>query len=58
MSIQSATPSQTIGLDHHERRTLRLLRARYLRDRDFFMAEERARLTFVRWLYRTGRLVP
>jgi hypothetical protein len=58
MSIQSETPSQAIGLDREERRKLRLLRARYRRDRDFFTSEERARLAFLRWLYRTGRLVP
>jgi hypothetical protein len=37
---------------------LRALRERYRQDRDLFNARERERLRFVRWLYRTGRLVP
>ena len=36
----------------------RALRERYQQDRDLFSARERARLRFVRWLYRTGRLTP
>ncbi len=58
MSVQPEIPSHSIGLDCDERRKLRLLRARYRRDRDLFTAHERARLRFVRWLYRTGRLLP
>lgn len=41
-----------------ERRALRALRARFRQDRDVFGAHEVARLRFVRWLYRSGRLVP
>jgi hypothetical protein len=37
---------------------LRALRKRYQQDRDLFTAREQARLRFVHWLYRTGRLVP
>ena len=37
---------------------LRALRERYEKGRDLFSARERARLRFVRWLYRTGRLMP
>jgi len=37
---------------------LRGLRTRYQRDRDLFSSRECARLEFLRWLYRTGRLVP
>ena len=41
-----------------EQRLLRTLRRRYRQDRDLFSKRERARLSFVRWLYATGRLVP
>jgi hypothetical protein len=34
------------------------LRARYRESRDLFSAREMARLHFVRWLVRTGRLAP
>jgi hypothetical protein len=40
-----------------ELRRLQQLRARYEREQhDEFSAEELQRLTFVRWLYRSGRL--
>jgi hypothetical protein len=58
MNTQSEASSQPIDLDRADRRKLRLMRARYRRDRDFFTADERARLTFMRWLYRRGRLLP
>ena len=37
---------------------MQTLRERYRQDRDLFSVAERARLSFVRWLVRTGRLVP
>jgi hypothetical protein len=37
---------------------LHALHTRYQQDRDLFSARERARLRFLRWLYRMGRLVP
>jgi hypothetical protein len=58
MNTQSEASSQPISFDCADRRQLRLMRARYRRDRDFFTADERARLAFMRWLYRRGRLVP
>jgi hypothetical protein len=41
-----------------ERRALRALRARYQQNRDLFSTRELAYLRFLRWLYRTGQLVP
>jgi hypothetical protein len=41
-----------------ERRALLALRVRYQQGGDLFTAVELARLQFVRWLYRTGQLVP
>ena len=41
-----------------ERRALLALRMRYQQGRDLFTTVELARLQFVRWLYRTGQLVP
>lgn len=38
------------------RQALRTLRARYAQDHDLFSQVELARLRFVRWLYRMGRL--
>jgi hypothetical protein len=37
---------------------LRALRAHYQETRDLFSACELGHLSFVRWLYRTGRVVP
>ncbi len=37
---------------------LRALRELYERDRDLLLSEERARLSFIRWLVRTGQLTP
>lgn len=37
---------------------LRALRELYERDHDLLTTEERARLSFVRWLIRTERLTP
>lgn len=39
-----------------QHQALRTLRARYAQDHDLFSHAELARLRFVRWLYRTGRL--
>jgi hypothetical protein len=44
------TPAQWQALD--------TLRQRYGQDHDLFSDRERARLRFLRWLYRAGRLVP
>ena len=41
-----------------ERHALLALRTRYQQGGDLFTATELARLQFVRWLYRTGQLVP
>ena len=37
---------------------LNALRELYKSDRDLFTSEERARLSFIRWLVRTERLTP
>lgn len=55
-STTTITPTPAFTLT--ERRLLRALRARYQQDRDLFSDGERARLRFMRWLCRTGRLVP
>ncbi len=47
-----------ITFSRREWRALRALRERYRQDHDLFSAQELAHLCFVRWLYRTGRLVP
>ena len=41
-----------------QERHLQALRGRYQQDRDLFTDDERARLRFLRWLYRAGRLTP
>jgi hypothetical protein len=41
-----------------EQLALSRLHVRYERDRDLFSRRELARLSFVRWLYQTGRLLP
>ncbi|HEY8284681.1 MAG TPA: hypothetical protein VIJ28_09885 [Chloroflexota bacterium] len=58
-----ATPTQTTKtsgpvFNARELRTLRDLRARYQQDRDLFTPREAARLRFIRWLVRSGRLIP
>lgn len=37
---------------------LTALRELYERDRDLLLSEERTRLSFIRWLVRTGQLTP
>jgi hypothetical protein len=54
-TAQSAVPASTL-FSAQERRTLRLLRARYRQDHDMFTERERTHLRFARWLYRAGRL--
>jgi hypothetical protein len=51
-STSPAAPAFTLA----EQATLRALRARYRAGRDLFDSKELARLHFIRWLYRTGRL--
>jgi hypothetical protein len=41
-----------------EQRALHALRMRYQQGGDQFTTAELARLQYVRWLYRTGQLVP
>jgi hypothetical protein len=41
-----------------EKRVLSALRQRYRQDRDLFTQRELARLLFLRWLHRQGRLCP
>ena len=58
MTTQTSTAARAATFTRPQRCALRALRERYQQDRDFFSARERARLRFVRWLYRKGRLVP
>jgi hypothetical protein len=51
-SLPLAAPAFTVA----QNVTLRELRARYRAGRDLFDDHELARLRFIRWLYRTGRL--
>ena len=46
------------GFSVDQRRQLLALRARYQQAGDLFTAAEVERLRFLRWLSRTGRLVP
>jgi hypothetical protein len=52
----TVTPQQPFTPD--EMRILSDLRRRYLQDRDLFSRPEMARLTFLHWLHRQGRLCP
>jgi hypothetical protein len=52
----SATNTSAPTFTASERRILRALRTRYSVDNDRFTARERAQLSFLRWLYQTGRL--
>jgi hypothetical protein len=58
MTTQTSTAARVAMFTRPEWCALRALRERYQQDCDLFYARELARLRFVRWLYRTGRLVP
>ena len=58
MTTQTSTAARAATFTGPQWCALRALRERYQQDRDLFSARERARMRFVRWLYRTGRLVP
>ncbi|HKO24616.1 MAG TPA: hypothetical protein VJY65_07740 [Chloroflexota bacterium] len=65
MNDQASTESVTVvpaitfsTFSTRERRALCALRARYQQNRDLFNRRELAYLRFLRWLYRTGQLVP
>ena len=58
MTTQTPLNEPLVHFTPDVQRALRLLRARYLLDRDLISPRERARLGFLRWLYRTGRLTP
>lgn len=57
-STQRASTAPAHPFTHAERQALRALRRRYQQERDLFSAAEHARLRFLRWLVRTGRLMP
>lgn len=54
-SESTASPARSFCLD--EWRGLYALRARYRQGQDHLSTNELARLEFVRWLHRSGRLV-
>jgi hypothetical protein len=58
MNRQTTPTLSTPTFTTVEQQALYALRAHYRKDRDLFSAQERARLRFLRWLYRTSRLVP
>jgi hypothetical protein len=58
MSIQMPQKSVTVAFTDTEWSALRAMRERYGVSRDLFNQLEMARLSFLRWLYRSGRLRP
>ena len=48
--------TEVVTLTATERRALRTIRARHSETRDLFSTEELARLQFVKWMAREGRL--
>jgi hypothetical protein len=58
MSTATANISAESTFTAAEQRTLNALRARYAQDADLFSERERAKLLFLRWLYKTGRITP
>ena len=58
IQAQAQTPASAPTFSPREWKALRALRGRYHQDRDFFSKRESARLDFLRWLYRTGQVVP
>jgi hypothetical protein len=55
--LSSIPPTGPAGfVSPAQQQVLRTLRARYAQHHDLFSQAELARLRFVRWLYRTGRL--
>ena len=56
MTTQTAATAIVPTFTLAERRMLRALRTRYRQDHDLFSKCEHARLSFIRWLYQTGRL--
>jgi hypothetical protein len=58
MTGRAAVSTSITTFTAPQRRALHALRTRYRQDRDLFSTDERARLCFVRWLVRTGRLTP
>jgi hypothetical protein len=58
MTAATTPPTIAATFTPAERAALYDLRARYQQDRDLFSRREQRHLRFLRWLYRTGRLVP
>jgi hypothetical protein len=54
--ITNATASDDVMFTRDEQEALELLRARYQQGGDQWAPRELARLDFLRWLYRSGRL--
>jgi hypothetical protein len=57
-TIQTGHCVRTTTSSAREWSVLRPLRAYYQETRDLFSARELGHLSLVRWLYRTGRVVP
>jgi hypothetical protein len=57
-TIQTGHCVGTTTFSASECNVLRALRAHYQETRDLFSARELGHLSFARWLYRTGRVVP
>jgi hypothetical protein len=57
-TMQTGHCVRTTTFSASEWSVLRALRAYYQVTRDLFSARELGHLSFMRWLYRTGRIVP
>jgi hypothetical protein len=57
-TIQTRHCVRTTTFSASEWSVLRALRVHYQETRDLFSARELGHLSFMRWLYRTGRIVP
>jgi hypothetical protein len=58
MSPHLSTVTPQPAFTPEEWRVLSALRQRYSQDRDLLTRPEKARLAFLRWLHRQGRLCP
>lgn len=56
MAMPTTAPRPIAPITCAAQRALRVLRGRFAQHRDLFSGDELARLRFLRWLYRTGRL--
>jgi hypothetical protein len=58
MTPETYIATRAAGLSPDKQKALLRMRARHQQGRVVFSADEVARLQFVRWLHRSGRLTP